>query len=61
VQTGEITKLLMYLHPFYGKWPTGQTRRQICTPDGQNDADQRTGVPRFVGHFRSIPYVARKC
>jgi len=45
--------LFIYLFiPFFINSPTGQTRRQIFTLDGSNDADSRKDVP--FGGFDDI-------
>jgi len=39
--------------PFLRNTPTGQTARQIYTPNGSNDADSRKDLP-----FLSLVYIA---
>jgi len=47
--------LFIYLNPFFGFSPRGQTHRRIFTHDGSNDADSRKDVPSF-GFRDMAPY-----
>ena len=38
----------IFIYTLFGNSPTGQTRRQIFTHDGSNDADSRKDVPFLV-------------
>ena len=44
--------LFFFIYTFFGKSPTGQTRRRIFTLDGSNDADSRKDV--LFGGFVDI-------
>ena len=48
-------KFFFYLYLFFMNLPTGQTRRQIFTLDGSNDADSRKDVP-FGGFVDIAPH-----
>jgi len=47
--------LFIYLYLLFMNSPTGQTRRQIVTLDGSNDADSRKDVP-FGGFVDIAPH-----
>jgi len=60
VKYNENFYLFIYLFiPFFMNSPTGQTRRQIFTLDGSNDADSRKDV-RFVGFVHIAPHFGGK-
>jgi len=55
----KYNQIFFYLYLFFMNSPTGQTRRQIFTVDGSNDADSRKDVP-FGGFVDIAPHFGGK-